>query len=888
MKQVLWRSMIMIYCLIASAASGQTIRGMVTDSLGKAVPFASINLKSANGIIIGFAITTTSGTYQLPFPPNTINKSLSLFVTALGYRKETKRLNGFSAAYDFTLKTEDYRLPTVYIKNERPKLILRGDTLSYKVADFSAAQDRVIGDVIKKLPGISVDAQGRISYNGKIISNFYIEGDDLLDDKYNIATGSIQAQDVDKIEVMQHHQPIKMLKGKIVSDDVAMNITIKSDAKLHLFGQAELGGGVPDKYDANINAMTFKDKFKSINYVKANDIGKDIGNDLIAHNVSDRNQKIDNDDPNGLLSLGVAGTPDLPANRYLFNNASLITLNNLFHLHSDVQIKFNFSYLHDIQKQQYSIFSKTYLNGDTIAFSEKQNNRQSPDLLHLQLNININKENTYFNEALIGDLNYQANQSSLVTNGMGADQHLSNKIAKFYNESNYLLTLNNGMIINFYSYVSHLTKPELLTIDSGLNKTLLPILNNDNNFIQRLNIPTWATNNYFSFKRVLKKITLKYKFGFNTQSQLLQSSLYAVTKGGAIRNAIDSSSNNLSWFRSKLYSDASFDIPGNQLSLSFNLPVILQQTSYSESAYALRQKMVDIYFNPQAKLLYKIGQENSLNLGYSLNNNVGNADDVARGYILKNYRTIEVNSAGLIQQKNQTVDLLLNLRKSAKMLFFYLNTSFSHISANAIQYSIINNNYQQNITLPYENGSNNWTISANVSKYLFFIHATLSGGPVWQMASANQIQNDRLIKSKTQSNGFNLGLDIKLQKKVNFSYKGYIAYSQSTIEGSLGTNFTQFNQQASLFYIPDERMIFTISGEHYYSKQPILNRVNYTFLDFSTRYNLKKNKIQFELNANNLLNTTAYTTSYLLANNFTSSTYRIPGRMVIGKVIFNY
>jgi hypothetical protein len=69
-------------------------------------------------------------------------------------------------------------------------LRVHGDTTDYKVSDFSSPQDRVIGDVIKKLPGIDVAKDGKISYNGKSISGVYIGGDNLLDDKYNIATNS--------------------------------------------------------------------------------------------------------------------------------------------------------------------------------------------------------------------------------------------------------------------------------------------------------------------------------------------------------------------------------------------------------------------------------------------------------------------------------------------------------------------------------------------------------------------------------------------------------------------------------------------------------------------------------------------------------------------------
>jgi len=141
----------------------------------------------------------------------------------------------------------------LWLKNKRPFLRTTGDTLSYKVSDFSNPQDRVIGDVIKKLPGIDVAKDGKISYNGKAISNLYIGGDNLLDDKYNIATNNIPNGVVDQVQVLQNNQPIKMLRDKVVSDDVALNLTIKKDARLQTVGQETVGAGLPGSYYADLN-----------------------------------------------------------------------------------------------------------------------------------------------------------------------------------------------------------------------------------------------------------------------------------------------------------------------------------------------------------------------------------------------------------------------------------------------------------------------------------------------------------------------------------------------------------------------------------------------------------------------------------------------------------
>ncbi|HUZ60525.1 MAG TPA: hypothetical protein VMU83_17270 [Hanamia sp.] len=118
--------------------------------------------------------------------------------------------------------------------------------------------DRVIGDVIKKLPGIEVSDNGLIKYNGKPINNFYIEGGNLLDDKYNIASNTIPADVVDKIQVIENNQNIKMLNGIVPTDRAAINITLKKKDRLILINTVKAGIGIKNLYTGELNNMAFK------------------------------------------------------------------------------------------------------------------------------------------------------------------------------------------------------------------------------------------------------------------------------------------------------------------------------------------------------------------------------------------------------------------------------------------------------------------------------------------------------------------------------------------------------------------------------------------------------------------------------------------------------
>lgn len=85
----------------------------------------------------------------------------------------------------------------------------RNDTINYSVAELKSAQDRTIGDLLKKLPGVEVSKSGAISYNGKPINKFYIEGLDLLESKYSIATNNLPVDEVSTVQLLENHQFIK-------------------------------------------------------------------------------------------------------------------------------------------------------------------------------------------------------------------------------------------------------------------------------------------------------------------------------------------------------------------------------------------------------------------------------------------------------------------------------------------------------------------------------------------------------------------------------------------------------------------------------------------------------------------------------------------------------
>jgi hypothetical protein len=877
-----------LWMLLPMLCLAQNIKGTVVDSLGKPVSYANVNLKGGGNIILAYATTNDKGLYTINVPVDANKTGLLLEVSCLGFKKEVKAVEGFTTPYNFKLNASVNMLQSVTIKQKRPFIRTSGDTTSYKVSDFSSPQDRVIGDVIKKLPGIDVAKDGKISYNGKAISNLYIGGDNLLDDKYNIATNNIPNGVVDQVQVMENHQPIKMLKDKVVSDDVALNLTIKKDAKLQIVGQETVGAGLPGNYYADLNAMMFKDKYKAINYFKGNNTSLDVQGDLVSHNRSNYLSRIDNDQPQTILSLGTAGDPDLPRNRYLFNRSGLLNVNNLLNLKKDVQLRVNLSYLRDNQRQDYRKISEVYLPNDTVRYSETQNNKRRPDILHSQFTVNMNKSKYYLNDNLVMDYSHNTGYSSLVTNGVPVNQVFKDNWLDASNELNFMQTFKNNTILEVYSYLNHTSEPQNRVIEPGLNPD---IFNNGADYAQltqTANVPTFFTNNYLSYKIPQQYITQSYKMGFSVQSQSLNSDLSVTQLSNTTNLVSDSAKNNLDWQRNKLYAEAAYDIPGTILKINVTLPVSLQHISYKDGFYNLDKGLTRLYFDPRLSVKYQTGIENYLTFNYNFSNNIGNIQDVYRGYILTNYRSLYANSADLTERQSQTAYLGFNYKKAITLFFFSVNAAYTHQNANNIASSILTNNIQQRIVLPYDNNVDSWMFSGYTSKYSFGLRTTFSAGLSLQTTKLNQIQNNIILPYNTITTALNAGAETKVSNQVTLSYRAN--YSQTTSKSSAVNNSSKFErliQTASVNYNPLSNLFFNVSADHYYTHQQQANDLKYIFTDASLRYKFPKTKLDMELTAQNLFDMKNYTAVYLSANVFTISNYTIPGRIVLAKLTFS-
>jgi hypothetical protein len=888
----LWVIIFFLVFISFKSNAQYVVKGTVRDSVGSPVAYATVSILNSKNIIKGYSLTNAAGYFSITIGDSLKNTGLSLRVSSLGYGQQTKVILPDQTSYDIILSADAKSLTAVEIKGKRSPIKINGDTITYNARAFSGPNDKVLEDILKKMPGIHVDDNGKLSYNGKSIANLYLDGDNLLDDKYAIGTKNIPNTAVSKVQVLDNHQPINTLVEKVYSNQVDINIIFRDSAKVKPINQVALGAGLPGNYDAMLNTMVFKGKYKAIDYIKANNIGFDLSSEVNSFNLNDKMKNLDVLPPDNLLSASTISMPNLPVYRYLFNNNGIVNLNNLFTLHKDVKLKLNLYYLYDRQNQTFQSATTNYLPGDTIKYTEKQSNRIVPNLLHAAVNLNVNKKDFYIDDSFAADINKQDILSQLNTNGVAETQQLENKVNNFYNEFSYIGT-KKERIFEIYSYLNYVARPQDLTISPGLDSGFF----NKNvpyaDLSQAVNAPSFFTNNYITFGFAKSKFQQLYKLGVNSADEHLTSSLIKSINGGDVQPAIDSAVNDLYWRRYKEYLEGEYNWIGERFKLTVSLPLSFQQISYSDNNYSFQNSLSGLIFNPNINVKIPNGAEDFFSFFYRNNSEFGSINDIFRGDILVNFRSLYSNSGTLPKFNTNSVGVNYNFIRGLQLLFLNFNASYSIRDANTISTTVLNDNFEQRVILPFANHTNSFNSSISFSKLIFGLQTILNAKLIWQFDQANNILNGNLLGYNNYITTAILSTDSKITDRVSFKYYGRYMYFESVqksgtpVSGS-SQQLGQLNEKWELNVGTAKNLNLKLTGEFYYNQQIFSNSTKYFFADATIQYKLTRQKVDLEAGILNIGNVNTFDITSVSSYAITSSSYKLQGRIAMVKVLFNF
>lgn len=162
-------ALVLFAWLLAATAYGQVITGRVVNSDNSPVDKASVYIKNGKSVV-AYGFTDKQGMFAVDCKGRQCD---TMEVRKIGYSKLSIALRHYSSDKAIVLSEHATELKEVVVKSQRIRQ--EGDTLNYLVSAFRGKQDRTIADVIRKMPGLTVNDDGSIEYQGTKINKFYIE-----------------------------------------------------------------------------------------------------------------------------------------------------------------------------------------------------------------------------------------------------------------------------------------------------------------------------------------------------------------------------------------------------------------------------------------------------------------------------------------------------------------------------------------------------------------------------------------------------------------------------------------------------------------------------------------------------------------------------------------
>lgn len=896
---------ILLFALLftSTISLSQTIRfeGSVLES-GK-TPLEMANVMAVNQAtkaVDAYGITNDKGKFVLNLNKNaTYNVKISYL--GMQNKEITITTQSENITQNITLEPGGIELEGVEIVREMP-VSIKGDTIVYNADSFKTGTERKLEDILKKLPGVEVNADGEVEVEGKKVTKLMVEGKDFFDGDTKLGVKNIPADAIDKVQVLRNYNENSILKGvENNQDNIAMNIKLKSGKKNFWFGDMTAGIGVGHeeerylinpklfyynpKYSINIITnfnnigelpLTIQDYFKftggfrnmmgkggsSFN-VSSNDLGisllrnnraKEIETNFGATNFSYNVTKTWSLSGFGIISSSITDLETKSqTNIFVPNSSEVATTENreeVAHQKSSLGL-FKLS-------SSYKPSARFQLDYDILGKISKQD--ENNDLLRESIEGGISDTENIFTSKKQDPTSLNQNLSAYYTQSdknifAFEMQHLYQDEDPFYNANLETQPFN------------------LLGYTSGENRNDI----NQSRFVKTNKID--AKLDYYYM--VTPKSNINVTLGNTYSHQTFDSSIYQVLDDGSVNDLDNPTNTNDVTYN---FNDAFLGLHYKILSGKFTFTPGVSFHSYDMTNTQLGSKFNMNFFRilPDFLAIYQIKKSETLTYNFGLTNSFTDINRLAEGFVLNGYNSL---SRGNRTLENSTVQShSLTFRKFNMFNFENINANINYTkSVDAVKTESIFDGVNQSSS-PFNSDFADESISGFASygrSFLKNYKASFNTRLNW--SKFNNIQNTILVTNESFTQVHSLSLSTNYKNLPNLE----VGYSL-TINDYAGSKFYTDRPSARLDYYFLKSFSFVSEYEfyHYYNADKTVEN-EYDFLSASLIYQKKDSKWEYKVAATNLLNTTSLNDDSFSQFSTRTSQYTVQPRYIILSLKYN-
>ncbi len=832
-----------LFIITSSTISAQVqISGRVMDLQN--VPISNVIVKVMKGSqTLQFTTTDLKGTYRMELK-QTLPESAMLLFSHISYEKDSVELKKGERhiRQDMVMIPRTVALKEVTVK-ARP-VWQKGDTLSLRLGSFLGKGDVSLEDGLKRLPGVDVAKNGAISYMGKPISQFNIEGMDLLGGKYNLATRNIPADYVDNVEIVRNHHSRKIEK-ELPSEEVSMNIKLAQKAKFKPFGQEEAGVGyMQDGRDElqtllGVTGMLFTDQFQTICSLKGANYKSFAHADMYDHfggsGISTR--------ATDLFRGFDGGVP--PQGEYAYQRNGMVTLNAIQKFDSITTAKVNADYsyhraTHDISQSMMMMAG----DGDYVTVSETTSPLAKIHLPKLSANYLKNGDNLYLNESFVIKGKFERNEGDILSNGQQVEQRRRTSSFEMANQLNWMTKNAKGTRRSVNTSISFKRTPTLR----------LTFLNDGNSYGQTAQSSTLTMNVNSSFQIPVGKI-IKVN---------LPVSIYASYDNLETNRIPQADFNHIHGWAFTPSVSPGFDIFSKNKRFYFNASadIALKGLYYNKLDYTKLQ------LNPRIGAYYTFNANNKISFNSSISSHIGDMMTLLTAPMQTNYRTMYTSSGIIGESKGWSSSI--NWKLQLPMQYFTMSIEANHgeNKQNTLFSQQMDGIDINSHALLRDTRSQSTGFKISTTKSFPSIYSKLGFAANYGFGNSEQAVNDNVIK--IHSYNYNLKGNASATPLTWLELNYNINYGWSrTKYTDVSNTWTSLTHSGAIHLFPIPALDLSLDYDHVRRQISNDQYKSMSLFNASAQYKFKKYVLRLELT--NLLNQRSY--SYTLFDGINTYTY---------------
>lgn len=903
-----------LFVLFIGVTQAQNVRveGVVQDTLGKPLEMANVMaINQETKGMDGYGITNDKGRFQLNLKANS---KYTIKVSYIGFQayETTIETNTEDVQRRIILKEGGFALEGVEVVQEMP-VSIKGDTIIYNADSFKTGTEQKLEDILKRLPGVDVNADGEIEVEGKRVTQLLVDGKKFFEGDTKLGSKNIPSDAVDKVQVLRNFTEVSQLRGlENNNDDVAINIKLKKGKNKFWFGDISAGAGPDERFIVNPKLFYYSPKtsinvlsnFNNIGDVpfslrdyfrltggSRNTIGRSgtnfnvSSNDLgISTQRNDRAEEIDN--KFGAINVtqqisktwNVSGFGVLSSNKTLTNTQSrngifqpnsteILTQesrsdlsnvrNNLgiFKFGSKFKPNAAFQFDYDISLRKSSQSEDNNVFSSSITFNPEGNLEQTNTI------VSFKKQDPI---AVNQSLNMFWTQNDKNTWALEM-QHLYQDEDPFYNPD----LLNNPFpVIGF---------------DNDQSSYNI----NQNRFVKTNKLDA-KIDYYYSLN--LKSI-LNITLGNTNSYQSYNSSIFQILDNGT-QFSIDDElyQNQVQYSFNDAYLGAHYKFITGKF--TFNPGITLHQ--YNTYNDQLDSRVRDNFTRllPDLFAQYQIKKSESLTYNFRMANIFNDINSFTQGFTINNFNALGRGNRFLENALQQTHSLRYFKYNLFNFTTIFGNLNYSKTSDPVVNRVFFNQIYQisERANLDVENENLNGNIGYQRS-FMKYYKASVGLNMNWSRFNTRRINsadpenpNADLIQT-TESFGqtyrASLGTQFKMWPNLEVGYT-------ITLNDYQGETFKTQQPFVKVDYFFLNGFSFTANYDYYnYSNTSGSVDNKYDFLNASLNYRKKDAKMEYRIGATNLLNTGSLNDDSFNQTGFRTSQYFVQPRYIIFSLKYN-